>query len=68
MMKQEVLVSGMTCGGCANTVEKRFSGIPSVEAVEINLDQKKVTLTVKDHVGDDELIAALEGTAYSIEK
>lgn len=67
-MKQEVFVSGMTCGGCANTVEKRFTGIPAVDAVEIDLDQKKATLTVEEHVGDDELIAALEGTAYSVEK
>lgn len=67
-MKQEVFVSGMTCGGCANTVQKRFVGIPSVDAVEIDLEQKKAILTAEAHVGDDELIAALEGTAYSVEK
>lgn len=67
-MKQEVSVSGMTCAGCANTVKQRFTGIPAVDAVEIDLEQKKATLTVEDHIGDDELIAALEGTPYTVEK
>ena len=67
-MKQEVQVSGMTCGGCANTVKTRFSGIPGVSEVEIKLDQKTAILSAEAHVGDDELIAALEGTAYSVEK
>lgn len=67
-MKQEVKVSGMTCGGCANTVEKRFAGIPAVNDVEINLDQKTAILSAETHVGDDELIAALEGTAYTVVK
>ena len=67
-MKQEVQVNGMACGGCANTVKTRFSGIPGVNEVEINLDQKKSILSAEANVGDDELIAALEGTAYSVEK
>lgn len=67
-MKQEVKVNGMSCSGCANTVEKRFLGIPAVETVGIKLEQNVAVLTVENHVGDDELIAALEGTAYSIEK
>lgn len=67
-MKQEVKVDGMTCGGCANTVEKRFSGIPAVKEVEINLDQKTAILDVEANISEDELNAVLEGTAYSLIK
>lgn len=67
-MKQEVQVNGMACGGCANTVKTRFSGIPGVNEVEINLDQKTAILSAEAHVGDDELIAALEGTNYTVVK
>lgn len=67
-MDQTVKVEGMSCGGCANTVEKRFSGIPDVSNVSIDLEQKNATLTTKEHIGDDVLRAALEGTAYKVVK
>ena len=67
-MNQEVKVEGMTCSGCANTVEKRFSGLPNVSHVEIDLDKKTATLTADKHIGEDALRAALEGTAYSVVK
>jgi len=43
-MRQEVKVEGMSCAGCANTVKRRFAGIPEVENVEIDLDSKKAHL------------------------
>lgn len=65
-MKQEVKVEGMTCGGCANTVEQRFAGLPNVANVEIDLENKQATLESSERVSEEALKEALEGTNYSI--
>lgn len=65
-MKQEVLVDGMKCAGCAATVQERFAGIPEVNTVEIDLENKKAILESDEQVRADELIAALEGTSYTV--
>ena len=40
MMKKEVLIEGMKCEGCANTVQERFAEIEAVESVNIDLANK----------------------------
>lgn len=67
-MKQEVKVEGMTCAGCANTVKQRFSGLPNVLDVDIDLDDQQAILESSKRISDEELQTALEGTAYSIVK
>lgn len=67
-MKQEVKVEGMSCAGCANTVKKRFAGLPNVESVEMDLDNNQATLESSKRVSDEELQEALEGTNYSVVK
>lgn len=67
-MKQEVKVEGMSCAGCANTVKKRFTGLPNVESVEMDLDNNQATLESSKRVSDEELQEALEGTNYSVVK
>lgn len=65
-MKQEVKVENMTCAGCANTVKQRFSGLPNVDNVEIDLDQKVATIESSARISKEELRISLEGTNYSI--
>lgn len=67
-MKQEVKVEGMTCAGCANTVKQRFSGLPNVLDVDIDLDDQQAILESSKRISVEELQTALEGTAYSIVK
>lgn len=65
-MKQEVKVEGMSCAGCANTVKERFIGLPNVESVEIDLENKQAILEASDRVSVKELKTALEGTNYTV--
>lgn len=65
-MKQEVKVENMTCAGCANTVKMRFEGIPSVENVEISLDEKTATIDASERISDKVLVDALDGTNYKV--
>lgn len=65
-MKQVVKVEGMTCGGCANTVKQRFSGLPNVEKIEIDLENKQATLEASERISAEALETALEGTNYSV--
>ena len=65
-MKQEVKVEGMKCDGCANTVKERFSGLPSVASVEMDLENKQATIESSERISKKELKTALEGTNYSV--
>ena len=56
----------MTCAGCANTVKMRFEGIPSVENVEISLDEKMATIDASERISDKVLVDALDGTNYKV--
>lgn len=67
-MKQEVTVENMTCAGCANTVKQRFSGLPGVENVEVDVNQKVAILESNERIHDELLKEALEGTNYKVVK
>lgn len=49
-MKKEILLDGVKCAGCANTVQERFSAIEGVESVEVDLATKKQYLKVKQRL------------------
>jgi len=55
-------VSGMTCGGCANTVTRILSRVPGV--VEAQVDHKTGLAIVKGDVPSVELIAAVQAAGY----
>lgn len=65
-MKKEIVVEGMSCAGCANTVKTRFEAIAGVESVNVDLENSKVTIESASEVEKDTLITALSDTSYSI--
>ncbi|MGY0402508.1 heavy-metal-associated domain-containing protein [Carnobacterium jeotgali] len=65
-MKNEVLVEGMKCTGCASTVQEKFEAIKGVESVEVNLENKKVVVESKTEIDRDTFKSALSGTKYSV--
>ena len=57
--------SGITCGGCVNSVTKILSALPGVLAVTVDIAQKHATVeTVHGTVPDDAIREALSTTAY----
>ena len=66
MMKKEVLIEGMKCQGCANTVQERFAEIEGGESVEVDLATKKVMIESQSEILENRLVAALADTKYSL--
>lgn len=43
-----VKVSGMVCSMCAQGIQKKFSSIPAVKDLKVDLDSKIVSINLKD--------------------
>ena len=65
-MKREVLVEGMKCEGCANTVQENFEAIEGVKSVEIDLVNKKVVLESQSAIDNNTLNSTLSDTKYFV--
>jgi copper chaperone CopZ len=61
-------VNGMVCGFCATGIEKTFKAQPEVKAVDVDLENKLVTIQTKQgRTLDDAKIKKLLGNAgYSV--
>ena len=61
-------VNGMVCGFCATGIEKTFRAQPEVKSVNVNLENKLVTIETKQgRTLDDSRIKKLLGNAgYSV--
>ncbi len=55
-------ISGMTCGGCANTVKRLLSAVPGVTAVDVDLAGGRAEVAGSARGAD--LIAAVEAGGF----
>ncbi len=67
-MKHTYQISGMTCNGCSNHVQKILSEIQGVTNVEVNLEEKTASIEMVKHIPIETLKDALEkdGGKYSV--
>jgi Cu2+-exporting ATPase len=67
-MKHTYQISGMTCDGCRNHVQKTLSEIQGVTNVEVNLKEKSASIEMEKHIPLELFKTALEkdGGKYSI--
>lgn len=64
-MEKIYKVDGMTCGGCAQSVEKAITAMAPSAAVKVDLENKQVTVTGIDN---DALVAqAVEEAGFDYE-
>lgn len=63
--RQHLIVEGMSCGGCANTVQSTLSGVPFVESVTVDLQAGRAVVL---HSGTrvEDMIAAFEGSKFGV--
>ncbi|MFY9243209.1 MAG: MauE/DoxX family redox-associated membrane protein [Polaribacter sp.] len=54
-MKHIYTVSGMTCNGCKNSVEKSLLSIENVESVSVDLEKKEAEIKMSTHISVDDL-------------
>lgn len=52
-------VGGMTCSGCAQSVEGRLASVPGVETVSVRLEQRRAYIVCEKAVADSSLTAAV---------
>ncbi|MFJ1365303.1 heavy metal translocating P-type ATPase [Capnocytophaga canimorsus] len=67
-MEQIYYIKGMTCGGCASSVQKKLSEINEIESVTVDLASQKATIISLEEIPFENLQKALEHTHYSIHK
>ncbi|WP_066716937.1 heavy-metal-associated domain-containing protein [Clostridium sp. Marseille-P299] len=65
-MNKTVFIEGMKCQGCVDSIKERFEAIAGVDAAEVDLANKKATITGSKDVSLDELRKSLEGTKFTI--
>jgi copper chaperone CopZ len=59
-------VTGMTCGHCVQAVTGELSGLPGVDAVQIDLATGAVTVTSAAPLADDAVRAAVDEAGYEL--
>ena len=63
-------VNGMVCGFCATAIEKTFRKEPEVKTVNVDLNNRLVTVTTKEGqaLDDGKITHLLKNSGYSVVK
>jgi copper chaperone CopZ len=66
-MTHTYYIKGMTCSGCATTVQNVLGKVPGVESVKVDLQESRATVTMLHHVPIEKLKEALAAfPSYSL--
>lgn len=64
--KVTLSVTGMTCGGCVETVKRALEKVPGVISAEVDLTAKRAVVTVdSDAVTTASLVLAVKAAGYN---
>lgn len=60
-------VTGMSCGGCVNSVQNVLKALPGVQAVEVTLSPGQARVSYDDsRVDRTALVAAIVGAGFGV--
>jgi copper chaperone CopZ len=64
----QATVNGMVCGFCATGIEKTFKAQPEVKTVDVDLENKLVTIHTREGrtIDDSKITTLLGGAGYSV--
>ena len=65
-IKHTYHIGGMSCGGCATTVQKKLSSATGITSVKVDLAKKEAEITSSLTIKADTLQDALNNTHYTI--
>ena len=65
-MNQTIIVSGMTCGHCVNSVTEELSKISGVEKVEVELASGKVDIETNEEIARIKIEEAIKEAGYEL--
>lgn len=63
-MEKTLNVEGMMCQHCVSHVKNALEGIDGVAAADVNLDEKRATVTLDKDVANDALVGAVVEAGY----
>lgn len=65
-----IKVNGLVCDFCARAVEKVFSKKEEVSAINVDLDNGKITIAMKDNksINDEDLTKLIKDSGYDLVK
>lgn len=63
-----VKVSGMVCSMCAQGIQKKFSKLPEVKDLKVDLDSKVVSINTKEgqNVADSKIKELITEAGYNV--
>ncbi len=61
-MKTQFKVEKMMCGGCSSNIEKALSDVAEIDAIEIDLENKIVT--IEGDIKADEIASIITKAGY----
>ena len=64
--KIEVVIEGMKCEHCANSVINSLKSINGIKNVKINLDEKKAIITYSGAINKEEITKAITALNYQV--
>jgi copper chaperone CopZ len=66
----KVEVNGMVCAMCSQGVKKIFGGKEAVEKVEVSLEKKEISLTLKEgkDLSDQEIASGIKDSGINVVK
>lgn len=65
-MNQTIIVSGMTCGHCVNSVTEELSKISGVQKVEVDLASGKVEIETNEEIARIKIEEAIKEAGYEL--
>lgn len=65
-MNQTIIVSGMTCGHCVNSVTEELSKISGVKKVEVDLVSGKVDIETNEEIAKIKIEEAIKEAGYEL--
>jgi copper ion binding protein len=66
MSTTTVIVTGMSCGGCASSVREEIGEIPGIHAVDVDLGSGKVIIESEAPVETAAIKNAVEEAGYQL--
>lgn len=65
-MQHTYKISGMTCTGCTNTVQKILQSIDGVKKVSVDLEKGEAVVRMDEHIATARLQQAFAGSHYTL--
>lgn len=65
-MQTTLTVQGMTCGGCAKSVERAINELTGISSVAVDWQAGQVVVSHDDTVSQADIIGAIEDAGFDV--